>query len=99
MKSLFVGLLGLVLMVGSVGCASRTGVTVGPVQVAGDVQAYESWQPLSFEIGLSKVSITGGFTGFSVESKIGPCDKIIGIVHATGDTAKVMAAVPSLNSD
>ena len=42
MKKQCMTLLGLVLITGSViGCASRTGVTVGPVQIAGKVQIFE----------------------------------------------------------
>ncbi len=91
MKNQCVMLVGLVLAIGSmVGCASRTGVTLGPVQVAGQVQVFETPQAASFELSLNRVGFTIGQFGCEIESFVGPCEKVISLEHSTGDSDKVL---------
>ncbi|KKN98835.1 hypothetical protein LCGC14_0140760 [marine sediment metagenome] len=97
MKKQFVTLLGVGLMLVAVGCTSRTRVTFGPLSVAGQTQAFETEQPFSFDLSPNKVGFTVGYVGWSVESMFGSCEEVIGASHATGDTEKVLEAVPALN--
>ncbi len=100
MRSRLVILVGIFTLVGSlVGCASRTRVDLGVMQVAGQVQAYDSWQPLSFELSLDKISATGGYTGFMIESNFGECEESVGIFHSTGTTDKVFSDVSGLDNN
>lgn len=100
MKSRFIGLFGIALVIGSVvGCASRTRVDFGVAQVAGQVQGYDSWQPFSFELSLDKIGMTGGYTSFMVESNFGKCEQTVGVLHSTGMPEKVFANVPGLDNN
>lgn len=94
MKNLCVALLGLALVVG---CASRTRIVAGPVQVAGEVQVFKTPQAASFELGLQRIGFTVGHLGGAVESHFGPCEKVIAIQHSTGDPTQVFVDVPPLN--
>ncbi len=97
MKKCMIGF-GLVVAVGiMVGCASRTRFVAGPVQVAGEVQVFETPQATSFELGLRKIGFTVGHLGGAVESHWGPCEKVIAIQHSTGDPTQVFVDVPPLN--
>lgn len=95
MKNCCVSLLGLVLLVG--GCASATRVNVGPVQVAGQVQVFETSQAASFDLNPNRIGFTVGRFGCSVQSRIGSCSKVVGFSHSTGDSAKVFVDVPALD--
>lgn len=97
MKKQCVVMTGLVLVLGSlVGCASRTGMTLGPVQVSAQVQVFDTPQAASFDLSLNKIGFTIGMFGWEIESLLGPCEKVIGINHSTGDPGKVFADVPAL---
>lgn len=90
MKKNFVMLFGMLfVLVSVVGCASRTKVIAGPIQVGGHVQLFEESQAASFELSLDKIGFTIGHFGCGVESSFGPCAKVIGLEHSTGDPAKV----------
>lgn len=94
MKKQCVTLLGLVFIVGSVvGCASRTKMIMGPVQVAGEVQVFDEPQTASFDFSLDKVGFTVGQFGCFVESSVAPCEKVISIESSTGNPVKVFADV------
>ncbi len=100
MKSFVAMLVGLIFVVGTMtGCASRTMLVAGPVQVAGQVQAFDSFQTPSFDFGLKRIGFVLGHVGVSVESSFGPCPEVIGISSSTGKTEKVLNDVPSLNPD
>lgn len=82
-----------------VGCASRTKIVAGPVQVAGEVQVFDTPQTASFDLSWNKVGFTVGRFGCEIESFVGPCEKVIGIESSTGNPVKVFADVPDLGSD
>lgn len=82
-----------------VGCASRTVTTLGPVQIAGQVQVFDAPQEVSFDFGWDKVGFTVGYFGCEIGSLFGPCEKLIGINSATGDPEKVFSKVPTIGGD
>ncbi len=97
MKKQCVSLLGLVLVVGLVvGCASRSKVIVGPLQVAGEVQLFDAPQAPSFDLSVDKLEFTIGSFGLKVESMLGPCTKVISVESSTGDPNKVFNDVSSI---
>ena len=97
MKKQCVLFAGLMLFAGlSAGCISRSRLDFGPLTVAGETQVFNASQDFSFDLGLDKVGFTVGNFGWSVESKFGDCDKLIGFQHSTGNTATVKEALPSL---
>ena len=97
MKNFYGSLLVLALVVvSSFGCATRTKIVAGPVAVAGQVQVFEEPRPFALELGLHKVGVTLGNIECSVESRIGSCDKVIGLSHSTGETEQVLEDVPAL---
>jgi len=95
MNRKFLGALGVTVILGSLfmffcsGCASRTRVTLGPAQVGGHVQLHTESQGLDFTLAPGKIGFTVGCFEAAVEGKVGPCEKIIGLEHSTGDPAKV----------
>jgi len=95
MNKQFFGLLGLVLAVGSiVGCASRTKIVAGPVQVSGQVEIFDEPQEPSFEFTLDKIGFTLGWFGWEIDSFVGKCVKVLSLKSSTGDPAKVFDEVP-----
>lgn len=97
MKKQCMILSGLVLVTGlMVGCASRTKMVFGPVQVAGEVQVFDESQATSFDLNLNRIGFTIGRFGCVLESRFEPCEKVIGVESSTGNPTKVFNDVPAL---
>lgn len=97
MKKQCVTLLGLVFVIGlMVGCASRTKIITGPLQVAGEVRVFDAPQAASFDFSIDKIGFTIGHLGWNVESMLGPCTKVLSIESSTGDPSKVFIDIPSV---
>ncbi len=89
--------LGLVfILCGSFGCASRTKIGLGPVQVAAQTQAFRALQTPAFDLSLSRIGFTLGHVRCLLESRFRTCDKVISIQSSTGDTVQVFDNVPAL---
>lgn len=71
------------------GCASRTKMTLGPLQIGGQVQVFEESHDFEIILTPNKIGFTLGCFEASIDSSIGPCEKIIGLEHSTGDPEKV----------
>jgi hypothetical protein len=89
--------LGLILVVVSnLGCASRTKIGLGPVQVAAQTEAFKEIQTPAFDFSLSRIGFTLGHIRWFVESKIGPCEEVISVQSSTGNADQVFEDVPAL---
>jgi hypothetical protein len=90
-------LLGVILILfGSFGCASRTKIGLGPVQVAAQTEAFKEIQTPAFDFSLSRVGFTLGHIRWFVESKVGPCEEVISVQSSTGNADQVFEDVPAL---
>jgi len=92
-----VALLGVVfILCGSFGCASRTKIGLGPMQVAAQTQAFTEVQTPAFDFSPSRIGFTLGHIRWFVESKFGPCEEVISVQSSTGNAERVFEDVPAL---
>ncbi len=72
----------------SVGCLSRTRVTLGPVGFGGETQIHEMRAP-SLTLQPNIVGFTLGPVSAYIKSEITDCKQVISIQSITGDTGRV----------
>lgn len=96
MDKKFWGFFGVGLVVGFFalsflsGCATRTKMIAGPLQVTGQARVFDSPQGVDLTITSNGISVTVGYIEATVGCSVGPCEKIIGLELSTGDTDTVL---------